>query len=599
MTNSLKQSIELALRPSRVPGAPQDYELYLNDREQWIVSRAGKIRELQEKVTQRVIVANLTLERLSAIRLRHLTGLRSFEQCNDLVKLGSALPLLRRFMNVRNLHKPPFWAALSTTSKRYNFSVVTSEFNQLQKVCRGTTTEIDAIVEGEKPARLICRQLEPSDIQLVYLWQASRFNEQSTDRNLRRERFSLLSLGYARLAEKLVLRYCKAQGLNPRDVSLSQLCADQNLWKVCDIQTDRYIDVKNATTLGSRTRHVFVPKFKKAGEDDVLIAGVISHPFGEFIENPRRKRKFMGGRFVQNVHQTFLGFAGLRNLSNIQSTINNLPERRQELAMSFYENTLPTWAFEASDGFDLDRIYNAAKLFAHEPASIISLSFATGKKIPNFALAGMSSNQKDVFDQFSNAVNKAGYSKATIAMFSISQFLSWTIDGRNTVGLIRFLRKLNSVEDFGNGNEKDWGFSPPSRLGEKYEVEIEYSGSSCGGLYDPMGSVGNIFNLLERCAIQIRRLSLIFIHFDTPNPHILVGKAPDGRAITIYAYCGGKLESGAWCNQNPLIIGESENCQTCQRLVCQECGFCNEHCQSFKARKADREATDRPKAYRP
>lgn len=588
MTDTLIALIECALRPSAKPDDLREYDLYLLCGREWVVSRAGKIEELRESQTKRVIVANLTLGRLNSIRRPQLADLSGFDQCHDENQLSDALEQLRRFGRVRNLRRAPFWAALSISEKRYAFGVRTSGADDVEEVCRGFTTTIDTVAESDEAPRLVCGQLEADDFRLIDLWQQGRFHDQASERNVRRERFSLLSLGYARLAEKLVLRYLRAQRHEARDVSICQLSGSESLWKACDIQTDRHFDVKNATTFGSRKRHVFVPKFKKLAGNDVLIAGVISSPFSVFVENRRRKKKFMGGRFVQHVRQTFLGFAALDELAEIQSAINSLPERQQELELSFYENALPAWAFEASDGIDLNRLFNAATLFAQEPTTIIALSFATRNEIPEFALSGLNKAQRAVFEQFRAAVEKAGYTKATIAMFAISEFLAWTMDGRNATGLIRFLRKLNSIEDFAGDQQSMWLGSGPGPRDEKYEIEINYGGSSCGGLYDPTSSIKGIFDLLEKCAEQIKRLSLRFKHFDVPNAYILIGKDDSGRAITLYAYCGGKLDNGAWCNHTPLVIGENENCPSCHRLVCHECDYCSDNCLTFRARKAEK-----------
>lgn len=580
--------IESALRPSAKPDEPREYDLHLIGGSEWVVSRAGKIEELKKRQTQRVIVANLTLGRLNAIRRSHLADLSGLDQCHDGSQLSDALERLRRFGRIRNLHNAPFWAALSNSAERYSLGLWTSGTDELGDICQGFTTTIDTVAESDEAPRLVCGQLDADDLRLIGLWQQGRFHDQAGERNTRRERFSLLSLGYARLAEKLVLRYLRAQRNDARDVSISQLSGSESLWKTCDIQTDLHFDVKNATTFGSRKRHVFVPKFKKVAGSDVLIAGVISSPFSEFVENRRRKKKFMGGRFVQYVRQTFLGFAALNELAEIQSAINDLPERLQELELSFYENALPAWAFEASDGIVLNRLFGAATLFAREPTTIIALSFATRKAVPEFALSGLNEAQRAVFEQFRATVEKAGYTKATIAMFAISEFLAWTMDGRNATSLIRFLRKLNSIEDFASDRESTWFDSRPDRRSEKYEIQIDYRGSACGGLYDPTSSINGLFDLLEKCAVQIKKLSLRFRHFDVPNAYILIGKEENGRAITLYAYCGGKLDNGAWCNHTPLVIGENENCPSCHRLVCHECDYCSDNCSTLRARKAER-----------
>lgn len=585
-TDEASALIEASLRSSAQPNEPREYDLHLIRGGEWIISRAGKIEDLSKGMTPRVVVANLTLGLLQAIRRTHLADLSGFDQCKDERLLNDALDLVRRFSRIRNIHQAPFWAALSMSAKPYSLNLRKRGNDELEGICQGFTTPIDVVTENGDAPRLLCGQLDAEDLQLIQLWQQGRFREQDGERNQRQERFSLLSLGYARLAEKLVLRYLRVQQPDARDVSISQLSGGESLWMACDIQADQYFDVKNATTFGSRKRHVFVPKFKKVADSDVVIAGVVSSPFSKFVENRRRKKKFMGGRYVRYVSQTFLGFATLSGLDKIQSAINGLPDRRLQLRLSFYENALPAWAFEASNGIDLLKLFNAATLLAREPGTIIAASFAAKMEVPQFVVAGLNDAQRAVYERFRTATEIAGYTKATIAMFAISEFLAWTMDDRDTTGLIRFLRKLNTTEDFTVDREPTWFGERPVRREEKYEMQIDHRGSSCGGLYDPTSSIKGLFDLLEKCAAQIKNLSLRFCHFDVPNPYILIGKEESGRAITLYAYCGGKLESGAWCNHSPLVIGENENCPSCHRLICHECAYCSDHCPTLAVRKA-------------
>ena len=86
-------------------------------------------------------------------------------------------------------------------------------------------------------------------------------------------------------------------------------------------------------------------------------------------------------------------------------------------------------------------------------------------------------------------------------------------------------------------------------------------------------------------------LKMSFVHFDAPGPHVLVGKDERGNRVTLYAYCGGKLKNGSWCNHFPLIITRNPSCRSCGRLICNECEFCSEGCREFAARKAASETT--------
>ncbi|QHS35587.1 hypothetical protein GWQ43_05625 [Alcaligenes faecalis] len=599
MTAQLLGLIEQAL--GLAGEQPREYDLHLVAETDWLVSRGGEIARLDEGTTQRVVVANLTRGHLQAIRRSQLPDLTSFADCKNSQQLNTALKVVRSFRSIRNIQRAPFWGALSLSSKPYELDLRIDKQQQVAEEYRESVTAIDVIAESRDTPRLSCTRLDPRDLQLIDLWQQGRMSHQASEKNERRERFSLLSLGYARLAEKLVLQYLRMQHPEALDVSITQLDGVSPLWKSCDIEAGMHVDVKNATMLGSRKRHVFVPKFKKIADNDVFIAGVISTPFSKFVENRRRKKKFMGGRLVQYVRQTFLGFASLTKLAKVQNAINRLPGRRQDLQISFHENALPPWAFEASDGRDPAKLFNIATLIAREPTTIIAASFACGQDAPDFLVARLNAGQRAVYDQFRRVVSEASYTKATIAMFAISEFIAWTIDARNAAGLMRFLRRINSIEDFTSGRAArfSWSFaSKQDRRNEKYEIEIDHRGSCCGGLYDPTMSIDTIFDLLEKCAEQIAVHSLTFTHFDVPNPYILVGRAESGREITLYAYCGGTLMSGARCNHFPLVIGKNGTCPSCNRLICEECAYCSDRCPSLPERKAAKEKNTRAEGGR-
>jgi hypothetical protein len=284
------------------------------------------------------------------------------------------------------------------------------------------------------------------------------------------------------------------------------------------------------------------------------------------------------------VHQTFLGLASVTRLKIVQQTINALPYRTQALRLSFIDSSLPPWAFEVPVDIDRAKLMRVAQLFSYEPTTIVALSLASGSPVPESISAGLNDSQRQVLHAFSSAIAGAGYSKATIALFTISEFIRWVVEHRNAASLVRFIRKLTSVESF---RDVRIGFSTQStRSDKKYEIDIDFDGSCCGGLPDPMSSVADLFTLLEECAEHIQRSGIRLIHLDAPGPHVLVGKEEGGKTVTLYAYCGGKLQNGMWCNHFPLIISRNPTCSSCGRLICEHCEFCSDGCADREARKA-------------
>jgi hypothetical protein len=581
------ERIEAGLRPSRRTDGAADYDLHLGNDSEWLVSRAGAIETLRDAQTRRVIVANLTKASLQVIRRADVGALSPFDQCLDDALLEDGATLLQGFRTTRLARGAPFFGALSLSAKPNPIGVRLPGSHAPEPP---VTIKIDTVTHSDGPY-VTSEQLDTEDRRLVDLWQESRRRAQPDGWTEQRENFSLLSLGYARLAEKLVLRYLAAQGKAPEDVSLQQVDGTSDLWASCDILTDQPIDVKNATLFGSRKRHIYVPKFKKMGGTPVQIAGVLSRPSTEYIAGRRRKRHYETGKLVHSVQQTLLGFTALPDLLRVRDAVNALPDRGQPLDLLFAENMLPPWSFEASTDIDPVRLWRAAVIFAHEPTSIIATALACGAPVDERLLASLNPGQRIVFDRFEEVVAKGGYRKASIALFAISELISWALAGRDASSAIRFLRRINRIEDFRKSHRIPAIFGEPEPArSHGYEVEIAFAGSACGGLYDPTDSIATLLMLLERCAAEIQRLPSPIRHFDVPNPYILIGRDDRGQAITLYAYCGGKLPHGAWCNHFPLMIGDNAPCPSCRRLVCHECDYCSEPCPDRRKRKAARDA---------
>lgn len=123
-------------------------------------------------------------------------------------------------------------------------------------------------------------------------------------------------------------------------------------------------------------------------------------------------------------------------------------------------------------------------------------------------------------------------------------------------------------------------------LGKRYEDRVgakmcpPFAESKTGGLPDPLRSVHNMFDLLERAAEEISASGLDFEAFHAQNAHVLLGRLKGGRQITVYAHCGGRSESGIPRDTFPLVVGNNDTCRRCGKLVCHECGFCSSGCTS-------------------
>lgn len=124
------------------------------------------------------------------------------------------------------------------------------------------------------------------------------------------------------------------------------------------------------------------------------------------------------------------------------------------------------------------------------------------------------------------------------------------------------------------------------------------------GAIDPLQLVSNLIKTLRtlwagRGETRLAR----FRQFRLVGLGILQGRESQERPwTTIVAYCGGiqyeldeqgriKFDAGrptprGKCGHTPLIIGESQTCPSCRKLVCARCSFCSQPCRERSLNKA-------------
>ncbi|UFN51600.1 hypothetical protein LPC08_25385 (plasmid) [Roseomonas sp. OT10] len=554
---------------------PELYDLYLDDRGQALVVKAVDLELMRRGRRPRMIAANLSREVLQRLTLDDLSTLTHYRDCADLELLRRIRPELQSFMARRDRPSGPYYAALSHIADVASLGVGTLSPGVLARTARhGTHVEVGSVKEGHG---LRCAELNEADRTLVGLWQSGRDgpDPRSGDHKFRKS-FSVLFLAFARLAEKHVLDlYRCGLGVDARDVSITQVLEPSDLWRTYDVQADIPLDVKNATSRRERVRHAFIGKFKRIEREDIAIAGVASQ-----VDYDRVAPGTDGG-ISATVRQTFLGIASLSSIKRIEHAINDLPNRVQRMEIAFYRNSLPPWAFEfPRPVIDHERLLVLAEAFAWRPETILCAAIARGRSKEVRPYRGLDEERRSIVDLFAKVVDRASYTKATIALFAISEFVNRCLVHEDPTPFVRFLREIVSVEDFTNLPEKtDVRLVPYLRRQRlKYEISSDCEASCCGGLYDPTHSIRNLLELLERCGQAITKYDITFEHFDAPHPHILLGRTTEGLMLTLYAYCGGRLASGAWCNRFPLVVGENAICDGCGRLICDECDFCSEGC---------------------
>lgn len=556
---------------------PEFYDLYLDDQHQAVLIKAVDLELIRRGTRPRLVAANLHRETLQRLSLEDLSSLTHYRDCWDDWLLRDALQKLELFLEQRDSPTRPYHAALSHTAELKKLELRTVSLDAARSGLKAYTwIEVGSEKENYPVS---CIELKSPDLALIGTWQAGRDSWTQPSKNGSfLKPFSLVSLSCARLAEKLVVNYYRrVLGIEAHDVSATQISGTSELWKMCDVQADILIDVKNASHHRTNVRHAFVSKFKRVNGEDVAIAGVDSH-----LSYSARGHTFNPASGIRAwVNQTFMGVVFLPTITKVQDAINGLPDRLQKVQVAFYPNALPPWAFELPGaGIDHDHLFTLASVFAWKPETILCTAVASGRLRDAEPYRRLNGSQKRIVNLFADVVERGGYSKATIALFAISEFVNRCLAQEDPSAFIRYFRKILSIEDFTNRAQKANANLVPyfRRQKLKYEVSIDCEESCCGGLQDPTDSIRKLLELLEKCGDAIKARGITFTHFDAPHPYILLGKTTEGLALTLYAYCGGKLSSGAWCNRFPLVVGEHAICDGCGKLICDECDFCSEGC---------------------
>ncbi|ANY85436.1 hypothetical protein BB934_45290 (plasmid) [Microvirga ossetica] len=580
----------------------EEYDLFFNHAGDPIIVRWKELKRLQDGDKPRIIAANLKAQHLFRQSLRGLEGLKGYREIDDQVWLDTALKLLKAFMPKRDTLDPPFYGALTDTNTnetrfgtvpyphgrpKHHWHVLSS----FEKRTVVTWKTLSSISRRENRAE---DRLNDEDIELINLW------TNDSDEKLTRDEVDKWSdysqtlprfkrYIYARMAEKFVADFYRYQlGVSAVDVSILQVSGRDVRWKTHDIEADTLIDVKNATVFTSnRRRHNYVDKFKAVAGVDVAIAGVLTDGSG-----PDREK---------GIRQTLLGLVTRRDVQESTDAVNTLPDRLFPVTVHYDTGYIPAWAFEIEAYTpDYTVLYEWAAILARKPETIMALAIACGRHQECDVYQVLSQSQRDLVDRFALAVSRSSYRKLTIALFALSEFMHSVVRGENGAAVIRFIRRMISVENF-----TDWIRREPAQGSSgsgpferrhvfkimEYEIDVDCPGGDSGALYDPTGSLSDLLKMLEECGERIALSGINFRHFDAPSPYMLLGKTDRGEKLTIYTYCGGKSKSGFRCDNFPLTLVKHPNCQTCGRLVCNECGYCSERCEErFKRKRPDDDA---------
>lgn len=397
----------------------------------------------------------------------------------------------------------------------------------------------------------------------------------------------------ARAAEKVTKRFYEGLGANVEDVSICQLKHQAEDWKTHDLLVDSTVpvDVKNARRPVSGTKFYVehtIPKFKLVRRNvDVRIAGVLSPYLNyENIKNP-------GGIGFKAEDLVFLGETSRKKIDRLVYAFGSSGFE----VVRAYEKTVPNWVFAYPEAWyrtfleDVRRFVEDCQwpeageweyvLGDSEKMPAIPALCISGMPLPEVVATNLSRWQVEFYSKLQSLVGN--FPEMPVIFFAV---------------LTDFLGQLK--DDDSNFTPEGYWPLLYSKRKQRYVGSFESEVPSYPlGAIDPLGLVAGLIETLltlwqGRKNTDLKRFS----NFRFTGLGILQGRERDRRDwTTIIAYCGGTAyrtnnegkvllnpdgkpvgEKGK-CGNVPLIIGDSETCPACGKLVCNKCNFCCQACQ--------------------
>ena len=423
-------------------------------------------------------------------------------------------------------------------------------------------------------------ELDEYDIQLVGKWDPLLNNLDRTslieltenDNKTKWESGRLLS---ARSAEKIAVCFYRNYEKGVKDISIIQIDENNNFdWKDYDLDVDGlHVDVKNSRqSQKSKDRYTehCIPSFKysRRTNQEVRIAGV----FSPYIWTPELLEPT---EHQESDEILFLGETGKKEQQKLKQEFKDLAgfERPNNLSKYF----LPPWVFDYPEYVykERDNALNELKDFPNLALlkevelefNLIPVGIAVGIDLTEI----LDNEALDLWewkflDQLRNRIMKYKLSLPFLFLTLLSHFIGMASSSKG-------------VSDF----------NP-----DKYRKFLFYKGRSNFykgrsnkplGIYDPLKTIDALIEALSTLWTADNGLIRKFRVFKLMSFNILQGKSnPNENSwTTLIAYCGGRLEDGSACGKNPLVLGSSELCKECGKLICPDCRFCCKKCREERS----------------
>lgn len=167
-------------------------------------------------------------------------------------------------------------------------------------------------------------------------------------------------------------------------------------------------------------------------------------------------------------------------------------------------------------------------------------------------------------------IETCGLAKRCLIVYAMGATLQAAMSGEDTAPLIAGFRSAANIGQSSRSDAGPWG------------------------LKDPLGYVDRFLSAFAGLGTGISPLASNIRMFHLTGPEVLVAEMKDGCRWTMLAYCGGWLEGKGRCGSAPLVVGVHEHCRQCKHLICADCSFCSDDCESGRNRIGQR-PTGRPR----
>ena len=372
----------------------------------------------------------------------------------------------------------------------------------------------------------------------------------------------------ARTAEKAAAGFYRQYDRSVEDVSITQLEGKNERWRLYDFTVGGHghVDVKNSrrskTNHNSYVEHC-VPKFKLHREGhDVIIFGVLSDYLIAHEIVPDYGRRQTGPVLC-------LGETTLRKQVSLKEEFedSHLLEINFSRLGQGTRQFIPPWMFDYPDFAYEERDAALAEL-GRKGIPPTGLWEEAGTEVPLAVLiaagldlshywSGLESWEQDLCTELSERRNRLGLSLPVVFLSLLKHFL-----GMATA-------QTGDVEDF-------------SPAGYRKAIFHRWQNKPLC-IYDPLQTVNSLIDSLDVLWRAEHGLIREFRQFRLQGFNILQGRADtSAQWKTLIAYCGGWISfpygGGRKCGRTPLLLGQSQNCQLCGKLICPDCGYCSDGC---------------------